>query len=85
LPSWRALSTQAFLIATWQKKQPAQSESAFAAAFEAEFQMPWAVWCEMKRLRELTIPEPCRDGHHVFAGDQCKYCPYIRAAAEEIA
>lgn len=77
--SIRAYATQGFKIAQWTAKQPKQSEAAFEAAFQAEFQITWPMWGEIKRLMELSIPEPCQDGHHVFEGSYCKYCPHISA------
>lgn len=79
LPSLRAYATQGFLIATWAKKQPSQGGVAFEAAFEAAFEMTWAVWCEIKRRMELSIPKSCRDDNHTFEGSYCIYCPFISA------
>ena len=82
--SLRAYATTGFKIANWQRQLPAKlSEEDFAARFEAEFQMTWPWWNEVKRLMELSIPKPCKDGHHVFEGSNtCLYCPELQAAEE---
>ncbi len=79
--TWRQYSVTAFKISGWQKTLPPMlSEADFDARFDAEFQLgPWSVWTDIKRRMEASIPAPCKDGHHIFDGDYCVYCPFIRA------
>lgn len=78
--TWSAYSTNCFRIAAWQEQQPkSQSEGKFEAAFVSKFQMSWTQWNEIRRLMEMAIPQPCLDGHHVFEGSYCIYCPYTSA------
>lgn len=76
---WSAYTARCHDISVWQKRQLPMSEEAFDAAFDAEFGMgPWSLWVEIKRRQESSIPAPCRDDHHVFEGNVCVYCPFIR-------
>jgi len=78
----RAYTARAHEIAVWQKRVGPLSPERFAADFEAEFEMSYTLWCQirrdMERAIEDTTPQTCRDGHHIFDGDYCKYCPFIR-------
>lgn len=84
----RAYTARAHEISLWQKRLAPMSEEAFSAAFEAEFHMAYPTWCAIRREMEASIeestPSTCRDGHHVFDGAYCRYCPFIRVD-EEIA
>lgn len=89
--SWSAYRTHCMRVAAWQKRIDAQypegiAPDTYAALYEDEFHESLSAWEWMKNRMERTIPVPCGDGHHVYDGTFCRYCPEVRSEAfDEVA
>jgi hypothetical protein len=84
--SWSAYRTHCMRVAAWQKRIDAQhpdgiAPDKYATLYEAEFHESLSAWEWMKNRMERAIPAPCGDGHHVYDGAFCRYCPDERSDA----